>query len=106
MKAAGNKVISVLAARTKELIILEEQVREHSDEVIIMTDDGSYGRKGLVTEGVEDVIKREQVDEVVTIGPAVMMKFVALLTKKYGIPTSVRSTPSWSTAQACAELAV
>lgn len=87
MKAAGNKVISVLAARTKELIILEEQVREHSDEVIIMTDDGSYGRKGLVTEGVEDVIKREQVDEVVTIGPAVMMKFVALLTKKYGIPT-------------------
>lgn len=87
MKAAGNKVISVLAARTKELIILESPVREHSDEVIIMTDDGSYGRKGLVTEGVEEVIKREQVDEVVTIGPAVMMKFVALLTKKYGIPT-------------------
>lgn len=87
MKEAGCRVISVLAARTKELIILEKQVREHSDEVIIMTDDGSYGRKGLVTDGVESVIQREQVDEVVTIGPAVMMKFVALLTRKYDVPT-------------------
>lgn len=87
MKAAGCRVISVLAARTKELIILEEEVREHSDEVIIMTDDGSYGRKGLVTDGVESVLTRERVDEVVTIGPAVMMKFVALLTKKYDVPT-------------------
>ncbi|MBD5372754.1 MAG: sulfide/dihydroorotate dehydrogenase-like FAD/NAD-binding protein [Bacteroides sp.] len=87
MKAAGCRVISVLAARTKELIILEKEVREHSDEVIIMTDDGSYGRKGLVTAGVEDVITREHVDEVVTIGPAVMMKFVSLLTKKYDVPT-------------------
>ncbi|MCM1310401.1 MAG: sulfide/dihydroorotate dehydrogenase-like FAD/NAD-binding protein [Bacteroides sp.] len=87
MKAAGCRVVSVLAARTKDLIILEEQVREHSDEVIIMTDDGTYGRKGLVTDGVESVIQRERVDEVVTIGPAVMMKFVALLTKKYNVPT-------------------
>lgn len=87
MKAAGCRVISVLAARTKELIILEKEVREYSDEVIIMTDDGSYGRKGLVTAGVEDVITREHVDEVVTIGPAVMMKFVSLLTKKYDVPT-------------------
>lgn len=87
MKQAGCKVISVLAARTKDLIILEEQVREYSDEVIIMTDDGSYGRKGLVTEGVESVLQREHVDEVVTIGPAVMMKFVSLLTKKYDVPT-------------------
>lgn len=87
MKAAGNRVISVLAARTKDLIILEDQVREHSDEVIIMTDDGSYGRKGLVTAGVEEVILREKVDQVVTIGPAVMMKFVALLTRKYDVPT-------------------
>lgn len=87
MKEAGNRVVSVLAARTKDLIILEEQVREHSDEVIIMTDDGSYGRKGLVTQGVEDVIKREHVDQVVTIGPAIMMKFVSLLTKKYEVPT-------------------
>lgn len=87
MKAAGNKVVSVLAGRTKELIILEEQVAAHSDEVIIMTDDGSYGNKGLVTNGVESVIQREKVDLVVTIGPAVMMKFVSLLTKKYDVPT-------------------
>ncbi len=87
MKAAGNKVISVLAARQKELIILEEQIRQHSDEVIIMTDDGSYGKKGLVTHGMEEVIKREKVDQVVTVGPAIMMKFVAILTKKYKIPT-------------------
>lgn len=87
MKAAGNRVISVLAARTRNLIILEDQVRQHSDEVIIMTDDGSYGRKGLVTAGVEEVILREKVDQVVTIGPAVMMKFVALLTRKYDVPT-------------------
>ena len=87
MKEAGNKVISVLAGRTKDLIILEEQVREYSDEVVIMTDDGSYGNKGLITQGVEEVINREKVDLCVTIGPAVMMKFVTLLTKKYEIPT-------------------
>jgi len=87
MKAAGNKVISVLSARQKELIILEEQVRQHSDEVVIMTDDGSYGKKGLVTHGMEEVIKREKVNQVVTVGPAIMMKFVAMLTKKYKIPT-------------------
>jgi len=87
MKEAGNKVISVLAARTKDLIILEKQVAEYSDEVIIMTDDGSYGQKGLVTNGVEQVLQREPVGEVVTIGPAIMMKFVALLTKKYNVPT-------------------
>ncbi|MDE6099280.1 MAG: sulfide/dihydroorotate dehydrogenase-like FAD/NAD-binding protein [Muribaculaceae bacterium] len=87
MKEAGNRVVSVLAARTKNLIILEEQVREYSDEVIIMTDDGSYGRKGLVTDGVEQVIQREKVDEVVTIGPAIMMKFVSRLTQRYNVPT-------------------
>lgn len=87
MKAAGNRVVSVLAGRTKNLIILEDEVRASSDEVVIMTDDGSYGKKGLVTNGVEDVIKREKVDLVVAIGPAIMMKFVALLTKKYDIPT-------------------
>lgn len=87
MKQAGNRVVTVLAARTRELIILEEQVAPWSDEVIIMTDDGSYGRKGLVTAGVEEVINREKVDLVVTIGPAVMMKFVAKLTAGYGIPT-------------------
>ena len=87
MKEAGNKVITVLAARNKDLIILEEQLRKYSDEVLIMTDDGSYGTKGLVTDGVESVIQREKVDLCVTIGPAVMMKFVSLLTEKYNIPT-------------------
>jgi ferredoxin--NADP+ reductase len=87
MKKAGNRVVSVLAARTKDLIILEKQMRAVSDEVIIMTDDGSYGEKGLVTNGVESVINREKVDLCVTIGPAIMMKFVSLLTKKYEVPT-------------------
>ncbi len=87
LKKAGNKVITILAARTKELIILEEQMQQLSDEVIVMTDDGSYGTKGLVTNGVESVINREKVDLCVTIGPAVMMKFVSLLTKKYEVPT-------------------
>lgn len=87
MKKAGNRVISVLAARTKDLVILEKQVAEYSDEVIVMTDDGSYGQKGLVTNGVESVINREKVDLCVTIGPAIMMKFVSLLTQKYEVPT-------------------
>lgn len=87
MKEAGNRVISVLAARTANLIILRDQVAQYSDEVIIMTDDGSMGQKGLVTNGVESVINREKVDLVVTIGPPIMMKFVALLTKSYKIPT-------------------
>ena len=86
-KEAGNRVITVLAARMKDLIILEEQMREYSDEVIIMTDDGSYGKKGLVTQGMEEVILREKVDLAVTVGPAVMMKFATLLTGKYSIPT-------------------
>ena len=87
LKAAGNRVITVLAARNRELIILHDQLAAVSDEVIVMTDDGSMGQKGLVTEGVEQVINREQVDKCVTIGPAIMMKFVALTTKKYNIPT-------------------
>jgi NAD(P)H-flavin reductase len=87
LKKAGNKVITVLAARTAELIILKEQLAQWSDELIIMTDDGSMGQKGVVTVGVEQVIQREQVDKCVTIGPAIMMKFVALTTKKYDIPT-------------------
>ena len=89
LKAAGNKVISVLAGRTKELIILEDEVRKHSDEVIIMTDDGSYGQKGVVTVGIEQVIQREKVDKCFAIGPAIMMKFCCLLTKKYNVPTDV-----------------
>ena len=87
LKASGNRVVTVLAARTAELIILKEQLEAVSDEVIVMTDDGSMGQKGLVTTGVEQVINREKVDKCVTIGPAIMMKFVALTTKKYNIPT-------------------
>ena len=87
LKASGNRVVTVLAARTAELIILKEQLEAVSDEVIVMTDDGSMGQKGLVTMGVEQVINREKVDKCVTIGPAIMMKFVALTTKKYNIPT-------------------
>lgn len=89
LKEAGNKVITILAGRSKELIILEEEMRASSDEVIIMTDDGSYGKKGLVTEGIESVIQREKVDKCFAIGPAIMMKYVCLLTKKYEIPTDV-----------------
>ena len=89
LKAAGNRVVTVLAARTKELIILEKEMRSSSDEVIIMTDDGSYGDKGLVTEAIERVINREKVDKCFAIGPAIMMKFVCLLTQKYKIPTDV-----------------
>jgi len=86
-KKAGNRVITILAARNKDLIILEDQIRRYSDEVVIMTDDGSYGNKGLVTEGMEMIIAREKVDLSVVIGPAVMMKYAALTTKKHQIPT-------------------
>ena len=89
MKEAGNRVVTVLAARTKDLIILEDEMRKYSDEVIIMTDDGSYGKKGLVTMGMEEVIQREKVDFSMVIGPAIMMKFGALTTQKYDIPTEV-----------------
>jgi len=89
LKAAGNRVVSVLAGRSKELIILEDEVRRSSDDVIIMTDDGSYGDKGVVTVGIERVIQREHVDKCFAIGPAIMMKFCCLLTQKYKIPTDV-----------------
>lgn len=86
-KNAGNRLINVLGARSKDLLILEEEMADCADEQIVMTDDGSYGKKGVITVGIEAVLKRETVNLVVTIGPAVMMKFVALLTKKYQIPT-------------------
>ena len=89
LKAAGNRVLSVLAGRSKELIILEEEVRKSSDEVIIMTDDGSYGEKGVVTTGMERFINQEHVDRAFAIGPPIMMKFCCLLTQKYNIPTDV-----------------
>ena len=86
-KIAGNRVITVLGARSKDLLILEKEMAACADEQIVMTDDGSYGKKGVITVGIEEVLKREPVNLVVTIGPAIMMKFVALLTKKYQIPT-------------------
>lgn len=87
MKKAGNRVITVIGGRSRDYIILVDEVSKYSDEVIIMTDDGSYGQQGLITLGIEDVIKREKVDLCVTIGPAIMMKFVAQLTKKYDVKT-------------------
>ena len=87
LKRAGNKVITVLAARNKDLIILHDELAATSDEVIIMTDDGSAGTQGLVTQGIEMIAQREKVDKCITIGPAIMMKFVAMTTKKYNIPT-------------------
>lgn len=86
-KKAGNRVVTVIAARSKDLIILEDQMRQWSDDLIIMTDDGSYGQKGLVTQGMEQVIAREKVDLSVVIGPAIMMKFASLTTKKHNIHT-------------------
>ena len=90
LKAAGNRVLSVLAGRSKDLIIMEDKVRASSDDVIIMTDDGSYGEKGVVTVGIEKFIQQEpHIDRVFAIGPPIMMKFCCLLTKKYEIPTDV-----------------
>jgi len=86
-KRAGNRVVTVLAARSANLLILEKEMAEFSDEVIVMTDDGSRGKKGLVTAGMEEVIRRETVHQAVVIGPAIMMKFAALTTQKYNIPT-------------------
>ena len=90
LKAAGNRVLSVIAGRSKDLIILEDKIRESSDEVIIMTDDGSYGEKGVVTVGIEKFIAQEpHIDRAFAIGPPIMMKFSCLTTQKYGIPTDV-----------------
>lgn len=89
LKAAGNRVLSVIAGRNKELVIMEDEVRTSSDELIIMTDDGSYGEKGVVTVGIEKLINQEHIDKVFAIGPPIMMKFCCLLTQKYNIPTDV-----------------
>lgn len=89
LKQAGNKVISVLAGRTANLVIMIDEVKKYSDEVIIMTDDGSLGQKGVVTVGVEEVINREKVDRVIAIGPPIMMKFTSLMAQKYNVPNTV-----------------
>lgn len=89
LKAAGNRVLSVIAGRNKELVIMEDEVRASSDELIIMTDDGSYGEKGVVTVGIEKFINQEHIDKVFAIGPPIMMKFCCLLTQKYNLSTDV-----------------
>ena len=90
LKVAGNRVLSVLAGRSKDLIIMEDKVRQSSDEVIIMTDDGSYGEKGVVTVGIEKFIQQEEhVDKIFAIGPPIMMKFSNLTAQKYNIPCEV-----------------
>ena len=89
LRKAGNRVLSVMAGRSKDLIILEDKVRESSDEVIIMTDDGSYGEKGVVTVGMEKFFEQEHVDKVFAIGPPIMMKFSNLTAQKHGIPCEV-----------------
>ena len=89
LKAAGNRVLSVIAGRTAELVIMEDEIHESSDEVIIMTDDGSKGEKGVVTVGIEKFCQQEHIDKAFAIGPPIMMKFSCLMTQKYGISTDV-----------------
>ncbi|MBJ2356645.1 sulfide/dihydroorotate dehydrogenase-like FAD/NAD-binding protein [Sphaerochaeta sp. S2] len=89
MKKAGNEVTVIMGARTKELLIMEEEMRETADEVIVVTDDGTYGRKALVTVPLKEICEEDKPDCVVIIGPPVMMKFAALTTKPYGIHTIV-----------------
>ncbi|MBM3173549.1 MAG: sulfide/dihydroorotate dehydrogenase-like FAD/NAD-binding protein, partial [Chloroflexi bacterium] len=89
LKQEGNKIISIIGARCKDLLFWEDRMKAVSDELIVTTDDGSYARKGLVTEPLKEVIEREKVDRVIAIGPAIMMKFCSLTTKPYGVPTIV-----------------
>jgi len=94
MKAAGNKVITILGARTKDLLILEEECRAVSDELIITTDDGSYGREGLVTHAIEQLVADGvHIDECICIGPVIMMKFVCKTTEPHGIKTLASLNP-------------
>ncbi|RKZ08749.1 sulfide/dihydroorotate dehydrogenase-like FAD/NAD-binding protein, partial [bacterium] len=90
MKAAGNEVIAILGGRTKELVIMEDRMRAVADRVLITTDDGSYGMKGVVTDALQKLLDEGvDVSLVVAIGPPIMMKFVSLMTKKFSIPTLV-----------------
>lgn len=89
LKAAGNRVISIIGARTKELIFWEDRVREVSHELIVCTDDGSYGRKALVTVPLKELLEEREIARIWAIGPAIMMKFVALATAPYNVPTIV-----------------
>ena len=94
LHSLGATVHTVAGFRTKDLVILEDEFRAVSDKFLIMTDDGSYGEKGLVTHALKNLIDSgEQYDEVIAIGPIIMMKFVAALTKEYGIKTVVSMNP-------------
>lgn len=93
LKAYGNEVITIMGARTKQLIFWEERLRSISHRLIITTDDGSYGRKGVVTEPLKELLEARKVDRVIAIGPAVMMKFCCLTTKPFGVNTIVSLNP-------------
>jgi ferredoxin--NADP+ reductase len=94
LKEEGNKIISIIGARSKDLLFWEERVREVSDSLIVTTDDGSYGRKGLVTEPLKEILEgADKIDHVVAIGPVVMMKFCSLTTKPFAVPTVVSLNP-------------
>jgi NAD(P)H-flavin reductase len=94
LKEAGNKTIAILGARTKELLILEDEIKELADQVVVTTDDGSYGKRGMVTHALDELIEGgEKIDEVITIGPVVMMKFVCKTTEPHGIPTQASLNP-------------
>lgn len=94
LKEAGNKIISIIGARSKDLLFWEDRVREVSDGLTVTTDDGSYGRKALVTEPLKELLEgAEKIDRVVAIGPAIMMKFCAKTTEPFAVPTIVSLNP-------------
>jgi ferredoxin--NADP+ reductase len=94
LKEKGNKVISILGARTKDLLFWEDELRQISDELIVTTDDGSYARKGVVTEPLKELLESsDKIDRVIAIGPTVMMKFCAKTTEPFGVKTIVSLNP-------------
>ena len=94
MHEAGNKVISIMGAKTKDILIFEDKMRAISDEVLIATDDGSYGVKGFVTTALQQLVDRgEKIDQVTAIGPGVMMRSVVEATRPLGIKTIVSLNP-------------
>jgi len=94
LKRAGNKIISILGARSKDLLFWEDRLRSVSDQLLVTTDDGTYGRKGVVTEPLKELLESgEKVDRVIAIGPGIMMKFCSLTTKLFGVKTIVSLNP-------------
>jgi ferredoxin--NADP+ reductase len=93
LKAAGNRIITIIGARSKELIILEKELGDVSDSLYVTTDDGSLGEKGLVTDLLKKILESEKTDLVLAIGPIVMMKYVSLLTKTFNVKTIVSLNP-------------